>query len=411
MKKSLSLPFLLAFRFVRGATSEQNIAVMVKICFFSILCGTFGLTMVAAIMNGFEKATQEKLQGINADALIRSSTGPINTEKLTAVLQNEFGSVIQATSPNSCAQLIIQNDYHNKRFQQLIAIKGIDPLKESHVTALATMLIHGSRDLACLSARNSIIIGQALAASLHIKTGDTVTLLFPTESQIEGKQISLDARSAAVIALFKTGIEEFDEHMVYSSLDFFNDLFDTGVTQIAVKFKENVPEEQVVAQLKTRLTLEVYSWKELYPAIVSALTLEKYVMFIILTLMTLVLSINVIALLFMFISQKRGEIALLKAMGMADNTLVVLFISLGMIITIGASFLGVLFAWIVCLLLSYYPIALPDAYYVSYLPAQISWSTIAILSAIIIMVSLLATWFPAYRTRFIKLAQVLKTEH
>jgi lipoprotein-releasing system permease protein len=215
-----------------------------------------------------------------------------------------------------------------------------------------------------------------------------------------------------VSGMFKTGIDEFDNGLILCSFDLMHELFpDNGATQLSLRLQPNEDEQKTIQQLQDTLQLEVYSWKDLYPALVSALKLEKYAMFLILALITLVASMNIIALLFMQITQKRPDIAVLRAMGALPRTITQIFLIMGMSIALVASACGIALAWIATLILQNYPfITLPDAYYVSHLPAKMDWQLVLSVFSVVICMSFIATWLTARRTRSINSAQVLRFE-
>ena len=157
--------------------------------------------------------------------------------------------------------------------------------------------------------------------------------------------------------------------------------------------------------------MEVYSWQELYPALVSALKLEKYAMGLILALIMLVASMNIISLLFMQITQKRGDIAILQAMGMSHAAIESIFIGIGMTISAAASAIGVLIALILGFFIHRYPlIELPDVYYVTHLPVEFDASICFSVFALILIMSFCATIFSARSTRKINISNVLRFE-
>jgi lipoprotein-releasing system permease protein len=171
-------------------------------------------------------------------------------------------------------------------------------------------------------------------------------------------------------------------------------------------------EDIVIEKLKRRLPqLQVNSWKDLNPALVSSLKLEKYASFFILALITLVASMNMISLLFMQIQQKRRDIAIFKAMGISDSSIRNIFLHLGISITFTASAIGLGLAALAGYLLKKYPfIELPDVYYVSYLPARMDAEIFFVVFLATMILGFLATWIPARRSKQIEIAQVLRQE-
>ena len=399
----------LALKYLQGASHKKSISTMICVSFCGIMIGAYGLMLTLAIMNGFETATYEQLQSIHAQVIIRAYGNPINMTTLAPVL-HEFPE-IESFSPHTLQQVIIRNP-KTQDISTIVAIKGIDPETHSTVNNLTSKLLpydNSKPILGNIIKHDQILIGQKLAESLEVAIGDTVTLLF-TPDEPKRKKIHLSEKKVTVGGFFKTGIEEFDMNLIFGSLPLLNILFpDAGPTHVQLKLAPNIDEISFIDKLKNRLGLEVYSWKEMYPALVSALKLEKYVMFCILTLITLIASMNIISLIFMQIYQKRSDIAILKAMGMKSQTVNAIFLYTGLIVTGFASFVGIALALGTCILLQKYPyITLPDAYLITYLPVSWQWYHPVMIFCISLLLSIIAILIPLKRTEQIDITHVLK---
>ena len=405
-----NFPFMLAMKYLRGASHKKSISTMIGISFIGIMIGAYGLMLTLAIMNGFETATYEQLQSIHAQVIIRAFGNPINMASLTPVLKDEFPE-IKAFSPHTIQQVIIQNP-HTNDISTIVAIKGIEPETHGSVNNLTKKIlsIGGKQEsLSQILIQDHILIGQKLAETLNLDIGDTITLLFAPEEP-RRKKINLSQKKVIIGGFFKTGIEEFDTNLIFCSLTFLNQLFPgTGATHVQLKLTPGTDEISLIQRLKDRLGLEVYSWKEMYPALVSALKLEKYVMFCILTLISLIASMNIISLIFMQIHQKKADIAILRAMGMTSAKVHNIFLYMGCIIAACASVIGIALALLTCHLIKKYPfITLPDAYLVTHLPVSWEWYMPIMIFCVTMLLSVLAILIPLRRTERIDITQVLK---
>lgn len=401
---------LLACRYLYGAQQKKSISTMVLISFVGIFIGAFSLMLTLAVMHGFEIATCERLQSIHAQIIIRAFGKPINLDTLLPVLQHEF-SDIACISPSVIQQVIIQNP-HTDDISTVVGIKGIDPETASHINNLTHKLcpIDGQNPtLKQVVGGHKILIGKKLAESLDIAIGDTITLLFAPDEP-KRKKISLMSDTATIGGFFATGIEEFDMGLIFSSIPFVHELFpDIGITHVYLTLQPYVDEPAYIQKLRNRLHIEVYSWKDLYPSLVSALKLEKYVMFTILLLISLIASMNIISLIFMHINQKQADIAILRAFGMSSSSIRTIFLYIGGIISLTATSLGILCALFCCWLLEHYPfISLPDAYFVTHLPIRIEWYHILMVFCFSICLSLIGIIIPLQRTEEIDITDVLR---
>lgn len=371
------------------------------------MVGAFALALVAAVMNGFEKETQKAVQGIQPDIIINAGDRALSYEKI----QNTLASYpfVAATSPSALGHALIKTP-DSDEISSLVMLMAVDPTSQTKISRLHTMIKEpANSDFEKLFSNNHVMIGQTLAHQLAVKPDDRITLLFTNDTN--ASQIMLEQKEVNVGGIFKTGIEEIDAHIVFCDFPLFSSIFpDKGTTQIGVKLVPGTDETQALAALKTRLsTLNVFSWKDLYPALLSALTLEKYAMFFILALITLVASMNIVALLFMFITSKKTEIAVFKTLGLSSKDLALVFIIIGVGISCAAAVLGLLAAVGASYLLEHYPIIpLPDVYYVSHLPAHMDWSIIISVLVLVLIISFIASYLPARSVYKLDAASVLK---
>jgi len=409
-----TIVFLIAWRSLTVNSYKRAISPMVLICFISIFIGSFSLALVTAITHGFEIVVHEKMQGIHAQIIIRVPTGSqqLNIDALRPVLQHEFPE-ITSWSPNTTRYAIVQTENSDMSVPTIVMLKAIDPFTEPQVSILQDKIITPQfTPLSTLIQNDQVLIGKALSYSLDISVGDTIELLFTDGKRSQRHKIKLNFADAIVNGLFDSGIDEFDSSVIFCSFNFLEKLFpDIGIEQINLKLKSGTNEKKVIKKLQNRLNLDVYSWKDLYKPLVSALKLEKWVSFFVLTLITLVASMSIISLLFMQIIQKRPDIAILKAMGMSDQTISHIFLLIGMVITSVSSLSGLACAWLVSWLFTRYPfIKLPDVYYVSHLPVKMEWHILLVVFVVVLTLGFIATWIPTRRTRNINIANVLRFE-
>jgi lipoprotein-releasing system permease protein len=416
---------LLCKKYLQFKNKDRNISLMIKICFLGITIGTFSLMLALIIFNGFEKTIHEKMQGISAQAIMFSPGNLIDEHSLQEVLKKEFPLIVKASSASSTRQVLIDKD----KSKSILFIKGIETTKESFVTNIAEKIRFPlptqnsetgyAQLLTRLLKENQIIIGTKTAHHYKLHIGDPVTILIPEPTG--KKRISLKKKQAIVSGIFKVGLEEYDNNFAFCSLPFLKQLFDEkeGVDQISIKLHPprytlqnyfDDYEHTTIQNIQMRFPmLHVKSWKDLYPALVSSLKLEKYVAFFILALITLVACMTMISLLFMYVQQKRRDIAILKSMGLSHNKIRSIFLRIGMRITFLATVTGLTLAAIAGFLLDQYPfIPLPDVYFVSYLPARMDLEIFIIVFLATMVLGFLATWIPAKRTKKINIAHVLR---
>lgn len=423
----------IAWRYLLHKEKDSNIAFMIKICFAGIMIGTFALMLTLIITHGFEQVIHEKMRGINAPIIMYSPGNKLDANGIAKTLRSEFGPIIKGVSANSIKQAILDD----KHAQSVLFLKGINPITEPSVTVLSQKIIRPKKTdpdiLQQLLTPNHIIVGYKTAQEHHLSVGQVITLLIPEPTT--GKKLALQQQDVTVAGIFKVGLEEYDNNLAFIALESLNEIFDEqGADQITISLKQDPAckngffsnlfckiknlftqhdyEQESVNRLHKRFApMNVVSWKDLYPAIVSSLKLEKYVMFFILALITLVASMNMLSLLFMQIQHKRRDIAIFKAMGVSNKQIRAIFLKIGLTITTAASLSGLLCAGIIGYFLERYPcIQLPDVYYVSYLPARMDAEIFIIVFVATIMLGLIATWIPTRRSTQLNIAHILRQD-
>lgn len=404
---------LLALRYLCHSAYDKTVSTMTSICFMSILLSSFSLALIAAIRQGFEHAISEKMQGIHAQVIIRSPHDALNIAALEKVLRSEFPA-ISSYAPSAFSHALVQPTHHNAT-PAMVLLKGINPLQEQTVSSIGQKIIKSSTPSLSLESivhDNYVVIGKTLAHDLDVVPTDQITLFFTNDLQPRNHTVTLKTAHAIIGGIFDTGIDEFDTSIIYCSMPFLSKLFpESAPTHLYIRIDPQYNEEQLVHQLRDRLQLDVYSWKELYPALVSALKLEKYGMLFILGLIIIIATMNMISLFYMHVTQKRLDIALLKAMGASDKSIMIIFFLMGIIVTTTACGMGLTLAYGASKFLEYVPlIQLPDVYYVSHLPAKIDWYIIGTVFIFNLILCIFALWLPIKNTRTITIAQILRFE-
>ena len=400
---------LLAHRYLVEATHQRTLNNMVKVCFLSIAVASGALALTWSIMRGFEKATYQKLKNIHADIIVESFEEPIDPYFIAQFAQHH--PEIAAYSISKTAQALVTSINNDNQLSQALLIKGVDPVAEARTTALESMLIktHKERTLQSALDHQQVVIGNRLAQLLNVNVGDKVKLFFAQEFHSTSRKITLESTVARIGGIFKTGIEEFDASMMLVSLDFFDDLFEQEISSVAFALSAEIDEQQLITTLRTQLPYSVNSWKDLYPAICDALRLEKYAMTTILALIALVASMTIISLIFMLISHKLRDIAILLSMGCSVGTLRFLFITIAGCISIPACLCGLVSAYLIGFIIKHYSlIELPDVYYISHLPLELEPIVFMLIGAGVIFLTLCATLLPLRTLKDIELPLILR---
>ena len=398
----------LAIRYLFTKHHDATIKLMIKICFVGILVATSSLALVISIMNGFEQATYQKMQSIYPDLIINMQDQN-NTTSIQEIIANH-NLQITHTAPQKYHQAFVSNP-NIAQTPCTLMIRAIIPEDEMHVSNIATKIISPKNStLPELIQQNHILIGANVAENLELCIDDEILILCCQDESLS-LCMNFSHHTAIVAGIFKTGIEELDNSMLFCHQKFFNQLFpDHPIDQIHIKLTQLKHEEQTLTKLKEFWHDDVYSWKDLYPTLLSALKLEKYAMIFILMLIVFVASMNIMSLISMYITQKKRDVAILLCFGMPQQAIKNIFLSMSVIIATTASTIGLLIAWIIGIMLQNYPfIKLPDNVYDSdYLPIQLELSVFCVILILTILISVIACLYATKNVAKIKIIETLK---
>ncbi len=384
---------------------------MIKICFIGILIASCSLALVVSIMTGFEKATYEKIQSIYPDLIIDGQGQQFDMEHLSPILQEpSYG--IQHFAEQRTGQTLIYNPEESQA-PIMIFLHGINPEKEPFISKLDQKIIHlGNATVSTLTQKNQIVIGSKLADTANLSVGSTAHILY-THDEPAGLRITFQQATVIISGIFKTGVEEFDNNSAYCNYRFFDEILpDHGIGQVHLKLSPYAREDDITQNLKKRLATDVYSWKALYPTLISALKLEKWAMFFILLLIVFVASMNIVSLVSMYVTQKKRDIAILICLGMHTSSIRCIFITISLIIAWCATSLGLLIAYIIGKILQNFPcIKLPDNIYdTAYLPIKLELPVFLAIFIITIMISFFASILATRNIEQLRIVETLKNE-
>jgi lipoprotein-releasing system permease protein len=245
-----------------------------------------------------------------------------------------------------------------------------------------------------------IVIGQEMSRNLKVFVGDTINVVSPV-GELGPTGPVPKARAFRVAAIFYSGMYEYDSKFVYIDLGQAQDFFslDGGVTGIEYKV-DDVEETQGISreilQLVGGYPYRTKDWMEMNKNLFSALKLEKIAMFIILTFIILVASFLIAATLIVFVIEKGKEIAILKSMGSTDTSIMKVFVTYGLIVGTLGTTVGLAVGLALCWVIDTFGIGLdPDVYYITTLPVHVDMTEVGLVGLAAIILSYLATIYPA----------------
>lgn len=409
---------LVAFRYMQSRR-KAGISLTSFLTVVAFMLGVAALTVVTSVWNGFEAEFLDKLLGINAHGLVlRRHDVFRDHERIAKTLRDSEG--VSHVAPFIYSEVIAQS----ARGVQGLVIKGIDP----EVSAGSPIAKYVSRDAAEAKAvlqgletgtstatpadaelpdLPGILIGRDLQEVLHTRVGEVISIISPYGGS-DGQARTAEFR---VVGVFHSGMFEFDSRMAFIDLKASQRFFKlyetvTGLevwTQDAMQSKTTL--ERAVGQLEPEdpLAFEVKDWSVTNRGIFGAVRQQKVLISIVLFIIVVVASFMIMATLILLILEKRREVAILKALGATDRSILTIFVLDGQIVGVVGCVVGIGVGLAICAVLEQYGLKLdPRVYYLEHLPIVVKVGELAVVCVGAMFLATLATLFPALKAARMK---------
>jgi lipoprotein-releasing system permease protein len=411
------LIFYIGLRYTRAKRRTQFISFITLTSVLGIALGVTALITVLSVMNGFEAELRERILGMTSHATITGQSGQLdNWQELDQRLVGY--PHIQGTAPFINGQIMINAE----RRVSGTMLSGILPDYEAKVSEVASKMKEGKlTDL--VAGEYGIILGIELANYLGVAVGDKITVISPQVNSTPAGVVPR-MRRFTIIGTFQVGMYEYDRNMALIHLDDAAKLFrlDSAVSGLRIKLDDLFNAPKITHELSQALYNNYYvsDWTLAHSNFFRAIQTEKRVMFIILLLIVAVAAFNIVSTLVMVVTDKRGDIAILKTQGLTSPSVMGIFMVLGAIIGAVGTIIGTIFGVLLALNVETIVPAIEkffnvqfmaaDVYYISELPSKLVWSDVYSIAGMAFFLSLLATIYPAWQAAKINPAEVLRYE-
>ncbi len=378
------------------------------------------LVTVLSVMNGFDREMQQRILGLVPHLTVTTPRlnflrSEAEWKDTRAIIDNTPG--VLGTAPYMQLQGMLLANGHSKG----VLLNGVDPVQEAKVSIINNFMQSGSLD-ALQDKSYHIAIGANLARQLGVKAGDAVTLVSTVVPLTPMGEFTRQ-KTFTVAAIFSVG----------SQLDSNLALVNLGDAQRVYRLTNQLHGYRIrtdnlfgVAELTTRLraavTMELNydDWTRSYGNIYENIRMSKALVGLLLSLLVAVAAFNVIVSLMMVVREKQGDIAILRTMGTATATIRNIFLVQGLVIGLIGTGSGVVIGVLLSLSIGDIVAALQamtgvqflsaDIYPVNYLPSQVQLGDVLLVSALALVLSLLATLYPAARAARTRPAEILRYE-
>jgi lipoprotein-releasing system permease protein len=410
----MSYERFIAKRYLLSKHKINFITIISLISITGITLGVAALIVVLSVFNGFGSLVTSFL--MNFDPHLR-------VEYKIDTKQKDFGDFvniikrtpdIKSFAPFVSGKVLVVSN----QITQVINLKGIDTAATENVYNIKENIIYGDDKFASDDNESGVIIGLRLADQLRTLVGDTITVISPEGIERAIAQFGVPNSAKFIVkGIFSSQNNEYDESLIFVPLEDAQYLlgYDDEIQGYDIKLNNSdnsfKAKELLESQLDKR-TFEISTWYDFHKELYSVMHIERWVAYILLSLIIAVASFNILGSLSMSVIEKKRDIGILRSMGSKEKSILKIFMYEGLMIGIVGTFLGVMIGYFICFLqLQYniYPLD-PTQYKIDSLPLEIRISDFFYIAGVSLLLSLIASYIPAKRAAKVDALQAIKWE-
>jgi lipoprotein-releasing system permease protein len=414
------LSIYVGLRYVRARSHKFFVSFITWASLVGVCVGVAALIVILSVMNGFEDELRDRLLSLGAHARVVATAGPAapsaqdwqRVRRLVSALPEVIGVApyieLQALAVRTPEMLPVM-------------LRGIDPQAEREVNDIGRSVTEGHlSDL--IPGTNRVIVGAVIAQRLGLILGDPVTMLIPIVDAAGAPTPVL--RELTVAGTFEVGFQEHDATLMFAHIDDVRALAPSAqaAAGLRIRCSDVWAAPRVAARIRAVLPagFEVIDWTVDNAAYFRAVRIEKTMMSLILLLIVGVAAFNIVAMLVMVVTDKRTDIAILRTFGASPRRVLGIFVTQGLVIgwlgVLAGVALGIALALnveaIVPVLEHTFGFQIMDAdvYYTTSIPSDLKWPNVAWIAAAALLLTGLATLYPAFRASRTAPAEALRYE-
>ncbi|MBJ3774439.1 lipoprotein-releasing ABC transporter permease subunit [Acuticoccus mangrovi] len=398
-----ALEWAIALRYLRSRRREAFISVISTLSLIGIALGVATLIIVMAVMNGFRAELFNKILGVSGHVLLQPLDGPLTDYREVAKRIDAIDGVVRAI-PFVEGQVLVSGPANAGG----ALVRGLTKEDFDRLDFVSDRLLLGSDEE--FGTQKGAIIGSRLARALGVTIGDTIQLISP-KGAVTPFGVTPRIDSYPVQAIFEIGMSEYDSTFIYIPLERAQLYFNQEGTVTAIEVYAEDPDDMDALRQKiidaAERPLFIVDWRQRNQTFFSALVVERNVMFIILTLIILVAALNVVSGMTMLVKEKTRDIAILRTIGATRGSVLRVFLIVGLSIGVVGTLIGLVLGTLIALnieairqgissLLSM-ELFSPELYFLSRMPADMDSVETTAVVVMALLLSLLATIYPAWK--------------
>ena len=376
---------------------ERFVSFISVVSLIGMALGVTALLVVVSVMNGFDAELKRRILGAVPHVVVSGSS---SAQSLALPAESDTASFLQINA------MLLDGDTSH-----LISLFGVDPVKEDSMSLIPRYMVTG--EVSSLAAPGAIILGAPLAFRLGLLPGDIVTVIVP-DSSSTGATIRPRIANFRLAGTFELDAEP-DYHLALVDVAALMNLMERTQPDTRIRL-ENVYAAPIVAARLGNDGHKVTDWSAEYGDFFRTVRMEKLMMFLLLFLIVVIAAFNIVSSLAMMVREKRGDIAVLRTMGMTKSSVMLIFVVQGSLI--GAA--GILIGTVIGLPLAFHVAEVVAFFeqilggrmlagtYFDSVPVEVRLNDVLTIIGAASVVSVISTLYPAYRASQLVPAQILR---
>lgn len=417
----MSLVSHISGRFMRTPGSRL-LSLITVFAGVGVLLGVMVLDVTLAVMNGFRDQVQttfvENMPMVTVLNRLGGFAGEVDS--MTARLAAD-PDVLGAAPFHRVEGLVSFDRIGGRERTQTMVLWGVDPVLQPSVTRLEELADPPFTGFATDdypgggAAVPGILLGSELAGQLNVFLGDMVAVHLPRKKGNGVLDYEAETREFIVVGLVKSGMYDFDTTFAWTDLRVIQEILETDrIMGIGLRVRKMADAPLIADRLEEELGFPRYSatdWISMNTELFKWMQYEKLLMFLLLTFLIVIASLNVVALLVMMVRDRRREIGVLMSMGAPRSQIAGIFLRLGMIISMTGTVAGTLLGYLITLALDKVGYELPgDVLFVEVLPVHAKVGDFALVAGVTLALSALVSLLPAWLATRQSPVEVLRHE-
>ncbi|MFC3023465.1 lipoprotein-releasing ABC transporter permease subunit LolE [Vibrio zhugei] len=408
-----SLSLFIGRRFSRGKQRNKMVSFISISSTIGIAVGVAVIIIGLSAMNGFEHELKNRVLSVIPHGEFEGVKGPIEDWQSISTRAQSNPHVL-ATAPYVRFTALAERGKQLKAIQ----VRGVDPKQESQVSKLSQFITNKAWQH-FQPGHKQVILGKGVADKLGVKVGNYITLMIPKTNNIGRVEAPQRVRVKVTGLLVLNG--QIDHSLALLPIEDAQQYTMMGdkVTGVAIKVDDVFHATRIVKYVGQQLNQYVYlrSWKQKYGYLYRDINMVRTIMYLVMVLVIGVASFNIVSTLMMAVKDRASEIAILRTMGANDGLIKRVFVWQGVFSGVLGSLVGsvggVLLAWNLTAIVNVleeivgHHFLSGDIYFVDFLPSEVHLTDVILVSGTAIVLSLLATWYPAKRASQLNPARVL----